>query len=223
MIDSVTVYAATILPILFWHFSDNRNFTWFLKGDFYIPGTVPLLPQLTVILFWLVMSAYVLSEIDVILKTKEINLQKNGIVTGTALSWYIGIIYFNSDLVFTFLNILCHGIPYMTLVWIHGKKSHNKQHASGFLKIIYGRFSLLFFLLPLILLAYVEEGFWDLLVWNEHGSIFFRFKDINPLSKQILNILVPLLALPQLFHYVIDGFIWKIRNDKFEWTKIIGT
>ena len=222
-IDTITIYAVTILPILFWHFSDNRNFTWFIKGDFYIPDSTLFLPQLTVILFWLVILIYVISEIIVVLKTKEINFQKNSILAGTALSWYIGIIYFNSDLVFTFLNIICHGVPYMALVWIHGKKSHDKQQARGFLKIIYGRFSLLLFLLPLIFFAYVEEIFWDVFVWNENGSVFFGIKNFGTLSKPILNIVVPLLALPQLFHYVIDGFIWKIRNDKFEWTKILGS
>ena len=76
---------------------------------------------------------------------------------------------------------------------------------------------------PLIFFAYVEENFWDMFVWNEHGSVFFGFKNFGALSKPILNIVVPILALPQLFHYVIDGFIWKIKNDKFEWAKILSS
>jgi hypothetical protein len=32
---------------------------------------------------------------------------------------------------------------------------------------------------------------------------------------------VPLLSLPQIVHYVLDGFIWKIKKDDFAWSKII--
>lgn len=30
----------------------------------------------------------------------------------------------------------------------------------------------------------------------------------------LLDILVPLLALPQITHYVLNGFIWKVSRDK---------
>lgn len=222
VIDAITIYGVTILPVMFWHFSNNRHFTWFIKGDFYLMDLHPQVSQIVVILFWMVIVIYVVSEIIESIKSKEINLQKNAIVIGTALSWYIGIVHFNSDMVFTFLNIICHGIPYMALVWVHGKKSNASTTHNSFLKLIYGRFSLLLFLLPLLLFAYAEEGLWDFFVWNEHGAVFFSLGDSHfSLPKTLLNIVVPLLSLPQLFHYVIDGFIWKIRNDKFEWTKIL--
>ena len=37
------------------------------------------------------------------------------------------------------------------------------------------------------------------------------------ISENLLSILVPLLALPQITHYILDGFIWKIRKDEFKW------
>jgi hypothetical protein len=222
-IDSFTIYAVTILPVLFWHFSDNRKFTWFIKGDFFLFGDNPIMASLIIAVFWLVLTVYLFTEIRDLLKTKRINVQKNSIVIGTALSWYIGIIYFNNDLVFTFLNIICHGIPYMALVWIHGKKSNSTKGTSSLLHLIFGRFSLVLFLIPLFLFAYAEEGLWDAFVWNEHGDLFFSIQHASiDISRAALNIIVPLLSLPQLFHYVIDGFIWKIKQDKFEWTKILG-
>lgn len=221
-IDAFTIYSITIIPIIYWHFSADRNFNWFLKGDFILSKSASFLPNFANTLFFLVLIVYLISEIKSSVSDKFINFQKNSIVLGTALSWYIGIIYFNSDFVFTFLNVVCHGVPYMTLVWIHGKKTYSKSTSSRFLSLVYGRLSLLIFLLPLIVFAYVEEGFWDAFVWNEHNSVFMVFNSLShTMSKNILNIVVPLLALPQLFHYVIDGFIWKIRHDKFEWTKIL--
>jgi len=219
-IAAITIYAVTILPMLYWHVSPGRNFNWFIPDDFITGAGHPLLPVLIKAAFWLVLALYAISEMIVSIRTKAINVQKNLVITGTALSWYLGIVHYNSDLVFTFLNVLCHGIPYMTLVWIHGKKLHAQKGA--FLRIIYGRFTLLLFLAPLFFIAYVEEGFWDALVWKEHGDVFSVFAGISfSLPKQALNIIVPLLALPQLFHYVIDGLIWRIRKDSFNWTKIL--
>jgi hypothetical protein len=216
--DSVTIYGSTFLPVLYWHFSE-RNFSWFVKGDFFKWDASSVISLVILILFWSILGIYLITEIISIVKNKSLNFQKNMIVAGTALSWYIGIVHFNSDLIFTLLNVICHGVPYMILVWIHGKKSGASKN--NFVKLLYGRFSLLFFLIPLLFFAYFEEGLWDVLVWKDHSSLFpFGSSDIH-LSKSFLNIIVPVLALPQLFHYVIDGFIWKMREDKFEWAKIL--
>ncbi|MVT11033.1 hypothetical protein [Chitinophaga tropicalis] len=32
---------------------------------------------------------------------------------------------------------------------------------------------------------------------------------------------VPLLALPQITHYIMDGFIWKIKQEEFKWSNEI--
>jgi hypothetical protein len=35
-------------------------------------------------------------------------------------------------------------------------------------------------------------------------------------SHQLLSLIVPLLALPQMTHYIPDGFIWKIKQEEFK-------
>lgn len=219
-LDAFTIYGVTVFPVVYWHVAPGRHFNWFVANDFLVAQMHPLVPVFILVLFWLLVLVYLLSELIVSLARGSWNWQKNLIVTGTALSWYLGIVYYNSDLVFTFFNVLCHGIPYLTLVWIHGRKQQTNK--SLLLKRLYGRFTLLLFLLPLFFLAYVEEGFWDALVWKEHHTVFPLFTMIDlEIPKQALNLVVPLLALPQLFHYVIDGFIWRIRNDRFQWTEML--
>ena len=67
--------------------------------------------------------------------------------------------------------------------------------------------------------AFIEEGLWDFTLWKEHKTIFgtTRVLDVN-LSDQLLSFVVPLLALPQITHYILDGFIWKVRHDEFKWS-----
>jgi hypothetical protein len=65
--------------------------------------------------------------------------------------------------------------------------------------------------------AYLEESLWDSLVWRENPTLFQAFYSLPLLkSKQFLAIIVPLLSLPQLTHYILDAFIWRLKplNDK---------
>ena len=80
---------------------------------------------------------------------------------------------------------------------------------------------MLFFLGLIFLFAFIEEGLWDITVWNEHRNIFGTngLMAID-LSDRILSFVVPLLALPQITHYILDGFIWKVRKDEFKWSQV---
>ena len=53
---------------------------------------------------------------------------------------------------------------------------------------------------------------------QEHGTVLSTSGiRIPPFNQTALSFLVPLLALPQITHYILDGFIWKIRHDDFKW------
>ena len=62
-------------------------------------------------------------------------------------------------------------------------------------------------------MAYLEEALWDVMIWREHTQFFQWFAFLPSVSDHtLLALLVPLLALPQATHYVLDGFIWKVRS-----------
>ena len=54
-------------------------------------------------------------------------------------------------------------------------------------------------------LAYAEELIWDKAVWRDREWLFGAAWDVQPWLVAI----VPALAVPQLTHYVLDGFIWR--------------
>ncbi len=212
-IDVVTIYAATLYPLLYWHFSGDRAFNWFVEGDFFIGYMPQLLPVLGV-LYCLVLTAYCLKEIYYSIKRKKVNVPKNTVALGTILSWYLGIVYFNGDMAFTLFNVISHGIPYMALIWMYVQRENsdsNPARSKPFYKIFFSHFGLPLFIISLALLAYVEEGLWDAMLWKEHTSVFGIFSNFNDVIKGSvwLNFLIPLLALPQIVHYIIDGFIWR--------------
>ncbi|MBO9595247.1 MAG: hypothetical protein J7599_20245 [Niabella sp.] len=218
-LDSVVIYSATLYPLLYWHLSGPRNFNWFITGDFvYFNGTI-MLPLLKSI-YVTILAVYLIRLVIQTIKSRRFNLPKFGVMAGTVISWYFGIVYYNGDMAFTLLNVVSHGVPYMALVWVHGKKVYSKQQeANPFLYRIFSKKGLILFLLIIFGLAFTEEFFWDIAVWKEHRAAFggSYFADFQP-GKELLNILVPLLALPQFTHYILDGFIWKIRKNEIKWS-----
>ena len=71
-------------------------------------------------------------------------------------------------------------------------------------------YGVLVFLTVLIVLAYCEEYLWAGLVWREHLSLFLGAEFLPRVSDPtLLAFIVPLLSLPQVTHYILDGFIWK--------------
>jgi hypothetical protein len=120
---------------------------------------------------------------------------------GTYLSWYFGIVYFDNDLIFTLLNIISHGIPYMALVYIN-QKTENHWNVLPKLSTLKG---FVVFVFIFIFLAGFEEFLWEILVWNENISVF---ENASRFEKWHI-LIVPLLMVPQFTHYVVDGIIWK--------------
>lgn len=221
-LDILVIYGATLYPLLYWHLSGPRNFNWFISGDFVYFNGAAILSLLTR-LYITLLVVYVIHLTLQTIKTQHFNLPKFGVISGTVISWYFGIVYYNGDMAFTLLNVVSHGIPYMALVWIHGKKVYSKQKTSNpFLYRIFSKKGLILFLLIIFGLAFAEEFFWDIAVWKEHPAAFggSYFADLQP-GKELLNILVPLLALPQFTHYILDGFIWKIKKNEIRWNNEI--
>ncbi len=217
-IDRIVIYFATIYPLIYWHLSGPRNFHWFVDNDFvYVQS--PFLLQLSTAVYLIVILVYIIFEIRRWKFQQQINVPKFAIVSGTILSWYFGIVYFNGDMAFTVLNVASHGIPYMALVWIYGQKNYLKAgQGSKFLKLIFSKYGIFIFLSLLFLFAFLEEGLWDVFVWQEHQSVFgIQSLSLPMADHTLLSFLVPLLALPQITHYILDGFIWKIKQDEIKW------
>lgn len=202
-IDAAAIYLATLYPLLYWHTHLPRNFWWFLRGDF-ATLTVDLTSYLAPI-YWLSLAVYAGRSLVRGAIHGLWNPGKDLVVTTTALCWHLGIITFNSDYAFTVTNVVIHGVPYMVLVFWHGERGSQEapspaaRRAARWIR----------YLATLWLLAIVEELCWDRGVWHERGWLFGSAVDLEPWKLA----LVPLLAVPQLTHYILDGFLWRRRKN----------
>ncbi|QDT52212.1 hypothetical protein Pan44_02210 [Caulifigura coniformis] len=195
--DAATISMATLHPLAVWHAHLPRSFRWMIEGDF---AELPAwLPHLTGPVWGALLVTYFARSLWRGLQRGEWNPGKDLVVATTAACWYIGIVLFNSDYAFTVTNVVIHGIPYFVIVYFTWQGPKSVANAPARWR------PLLLFFGALWALAFVEELLWDRGVWNDRGHLFGDgWRLPNP-----GELLVPLLGVPQLTHYVLDGFIWK--------------
>jgi len=208
LLDKVAIYSVMLYPLAYWHARDDRVFAWFIAGDFVA------LPAWTAgaagVLYATALLAFALRQAQRALRGEPLSWGKLGIVASTAATWYVGIVAFNSDFAFTVTNVVAHGLPYLALVWLYGRRKWTAP--KSWRTRLYRPALLWAFVGAAILLAYLEEGAWDLLVWREHASLFGDWH-LPALPKELLAVIVPVLILPQATHYVLDAWIWKFDGS----------
>lgn len=212
LLDTVTIYAVTIYPLLYWHANLPQEYWWFVANDFFV--SIPRwVDTIFAPLYWFITGSYLVRAVYrwTVLGLK--NPGKDIVVITTALCWYLGIVYLNSDYAFTVTNVIIHGVPYIALVYWFGRRRVTDGHGGGIRLLVSGP---LVFILVLVCLAYGEELLWDRLIWHERAWLF---GDGWTWGRGLESALVPLLAVPQLTHYFLDGFIWRGRSNP-EYRKI---
>jgi hypothetical protein len=223
-LDKAAIYGATLLPLTYW-LTHARSFNWFVDGDV-ISIPLPYIFETTSGLYALVLATYLWREIQRWRENHTVNIPKNLLLLGTGLSWGVGIIAFDNDIVFTATNVLAHGIPYLALNWLYGE---NRKAVQTHNPYTWPKISLLFrpimipvYLATLMVLAFFEEGMWDGLIWHDHPGLFQVFSKFPIVSEPaILVWLVPLLSLPQSTHYVLDAFIWRKNGNVTDFKTIL--
>ena len=220
-LDTAVIYAATIAPLVFWHANLPRRFHWFLAGDF-AAGLPRWTGSLALAVLAVLVLAYLGKEFARARAGRAVSWGKNLVVSSTVLTWLLGIVVLDSDYAFTVTNVLVHGIPYVGLVLFTSRKRDQSRAAAGRVPSLADRAarSLPLFLAPLLLVAFAEEWGWDRLLWHENGA-FFPGPDLAP-GALALSFLVPLLAVPQATHYVLDAYIWKVRPENADAVAAVG-
>jgi len=206
--DGAAITLAMLYPLIFWHAQQPRAFAWFVAGDFVAAESVRALARAALPL---ARAACLLSLIAFF--ARQLVLLRRGswvpgkvvLLLATASCWLLGIVVFDSDYAFTVSNVILHGVPYFVLTHRYARA----EPVPSLARRIAVR-GVVPFVLACVLLALVEESLWDRLVWHERADYF---GEVFPLGALQLVFVVPLLAVPQITHYVLDGFVWRVRTE----------
>ncbi|HET9623906.1 MAG TPA: hypothetical protein VFP84_21185 [Kofleriaceae bacterium] len=209
-IDGATVYAATLYPLIVWHTRLPRAFAWMKPGDF-IAGLPAIVATVAGGLYLGLLVAYVARAVVQYRRGGAVAWGKHVVVAATAACWYVGIVATNADYAFTVTNVFIHGVPYLALVYLYARAAAREpaSRTGAAARLIDRKRGWLVFLASLWALAYVEELIWDRAIWHDRPWLFGAGHDIGAAAL----VVVPLLAVPQLTHYVLDGFLWRRQDN----------
>jgi hypothetical protein len=206
-LDTTTIYAATVVPLIWWHGHLPRQFVWFLDGDF-VTGLARPVADALVPAYWLILAAFVARQGYLAFTAQPVNQGKVLLVLTTWLCWWLGIIALDSDYAFTVTNVLIHGVPYLVLTYRYGQARRHEAPGSGVGRIL--RFGVTAFIAFVVVAALLEETMWDRYVWHDREWLFGVGREMD---RGVLLLLVPLLALPQAVHYALDAWVWRVTKN----------
>ena len=197
-LDLAAVYLGAIYPLAWWHAHLPRGFEWFVEGDFAaLPGVVA---RVVGVVYVMTLGAYAVLSLMAWATGQRAQAGRDLLVLTTAACWYLGIVAFDSDYAFTVTNVFIHAAPYFALVYLTGRARGAKGvFAKGPWAVLAAVWAL----------AFAEELLWDRAVWGERAWLFGEGWSLD----RARGWLVPLLAVPQVTHYVLDGFIWRRRES----------
>lgn len=205
-LDTAAIYAATLYPLCYWHAHPDTPFSWMLAGDFVLALDPAWLSALAPI-YYGILASFCARQLWHLRRGQAPQPGKLLLVLSTWACWHLGIITFRSDYAFTVTNVLIHGVPYFVLTFRYGRM-RAAMGAPMLRRIV--RHGVPAMLALVLLLAGLEELLWDRHVFRDHPGLF----GTGSLPPQLwLSLLVPLLAVPQATHYLLDAFIWRRRDN----------
>lgn len=203
-LDEAATYAATLWPLLWWHGHLPRSFHWMLEGDFVV-GLSAGVAAWTFPVYVALLVGWALRQLHRWRFGAPPSPGKALLVVTTAACWYVGIVALDGDFAFTVTNVLIHGVPYLVLTYRYGRaRAEGEPRAKTLRRVLGG--GVVAFVALIVLLALLEETLWDRYVWHDRPHLFGAGATLESVT---LALLVPLLALPQLTHYLLDGFVWR--------------
>lgn len=193
--DSVLIYlfyTSVLISMLLFHTDPNQTLTYYsFPGDvLYIPSqTVFNYLLLAQVLIWLIYICYS-GYVFFILKLKPF---KTHLFFILAILFYFLVCMSNRNTPLVLVPILfAHGIPYILLIYYSNQKLKPSKSKAQILSAL---------IAVVVLLSLAEFVMQEYVVDYEY---------INTLI--LPKVLLALFLTPLIFHYVIDGYIWKSKH-----------
>ena len=225
--DKWIIYLSMVYPVVYWHLKKGIVFNWFAENDFFFIDfghTVNVVLIACNIAYGIIIALWLIEELYVTRKSRsQLLYGKIFWFLTTAVNWYLGIVWFNSDFVFSLTNVVAHGVPYIALI-IFYKVRERKLHKD--VTINFSLVSKVAFFIVIVSLSFgfIEEMFWDRLVNFDKEAffgLFISYPDEIQSTKLSIAVSVAVLSVPQVTHYILDGFIWKSNHRNPDLKKIL--
>jgi len=221
-LDKLTLWTGAFGPVLLWHATPLSQFDWFDGGERFLIRLPEEAELLIAAAMAITGTVWVVRQVQAYVLDRRFNVGKTLWMVGAWVSWWIGVRMTENILVSAaFLNFF-HGAPFLMLTWHRVRTRWRDAPRTGRVPMV-ARLSRswLPFYGALFAIAFVEEVLWDGFVWRTYLPLWFG------MSKQAatgvaLSAWVALLSLPQIVHYFLDAFIWKLDGNNPDLREALG-
>jgi len=212
-LDKTALWMGALGPVLWWHASPHRQFDWFNAEEQFIFHLDPAFHGDILMVYFTVLGLYIARQFYARHMGQPFNPGKQIIMGAHYLTWAVGIGFTQNPIISAaFLNLF-HGIPFMAIVWYYcNRKWSEKGRPASMIRYLSHKKRWLTFYLVVLVLAISEEALWDGLVWQTYIPDFFNLA-VQETAPVPLSMWVAVLSLPQIMHYFLDGFIWRLNKS----------
>ena len=222
-LDKITLWVGALGPVLLWHATPHGQFEWFGSGEDFIFRLPPRWSFALQSGMVLVAAAWVGRQIGLWRSRGFWNAGKTMWMVASWASWLLGVKYSQHLLVSAAYINFIHGLPFLILVYRRLASQRGTTALEGaplvawlsapgrgwaFYAFVFG-------------IGLVEEIFWDGMVWQTYMPTLFTFAS-TPTTGWQLSFWIALLSTPQIVHYFLDGFLWKMNSHNDDLMRTFG-
>ena len=209
-LDKWTLWAGALGPVALWHASPGRQFDWFNAGESFIVEIPAAFRGDIVIVTAVFAVLWSARQVQRYAAGEGWNPGKVLWMVTSWISWQVGIGLSDDPIVSAAFINLPHGVPFLALVWHRANSRWQGRPGGGLVGWLSQRRRWLAFYGVVLALALVEELLWDGAVWRQYlpGLI-----DLAEVPVSALPIWVALLSVPQIVHYILDAWIWRLDGS----------
>ncbi|MEK7390053.1 MAG: hypothetical protein AAB036_10180 [Elusimicrobiota bacterium] len=219
LLDSAAIYAAMLYPLLFRYADPSRSWAFvFMPGDMIRLPAELLAPARA--LYQLTLTAFAARQAWLLARGRPVNRGKIFLIVSTSLTWYVGIVHFNSGLAGVLAITIAHGLPYLALIWIFSARKWSRQEGRPRRMFAPDAPGVALYLGFLCALAYGLEFLREIPL-HIHGEAFFGITDRISIPPGAAAFLVTLTSVPPATHYFLDAFIWRLDASNPDLKRLI--
>lgn len=223
VLDKSTLWIGALGPVFLWHATPHGQFEWFGSGEDFLVRLPPA--WLQIVQVGMVCSAVVwcARQFWVWFRHGAWNPGKTMWMVASWASWALGVTYSEHLLVSAAYINFIHGLPFLILVHRRlacqrGTTALEKAPLVAWLAAPGRAWAFYGFVFAIGL---VEEVFWDGMVWQTYLPTILAFSPV-PTSGWQLSFWIALLSTPQIVHYFLDGFLWKMNHHNDDLMRTFG-
>lgn len=222
-LDKTTLWVGALGPVLLWHAAPHGQFEWFGSGEDFLIRLPPAWSSALQMGMILVAVTWSVRQVWLWRTAGHWNPGKTMWMVASWASWLLGVKYSQHLLVSAAYINFIHGLPFLILVYRRLASQRGTTALEGaplvawlsapgrgwaFYAFVFG-------------IGLIEEIFWDGMVWQTYMPTLFTFAPA-PTTGWQLSFWIALLSTPQIVHYFLDGFLWKMNAHNDDLMRTFG-